>query len=248
MGIGDTKVQWIDTLAAGLMCPGSVGGRKLMNLEYSKTSRTTPLLPLHLIAEISHRVVNEYAEAICLLGQAAKAAHDVQARLTLTSVESRLRAQVEAHRALQAPIIDGPMNLADYIGELCACLARAPLADNGMRLTVTADEVWLDADRCWRVGLIVAELVRNAARHGLSGGAGAIWVVVEDAAGHVRCVVCDDGRGSADACAGRGQGLVQALAAELGGSIAWTFAPNGCCAVLQFDRPPERAPHAPASR
>jgi hypothetical protein len=79
--------------------------------------------------------------------------HDIQAQLALTSVANRLRAQVEAHRALQAPVADGPMDLADYIGQLCACLARAPLAENGMWLRVTADEVWLDADRCWRVGL-----------------------------------------------------------------------------------------------
>lgn len=209
-----------------------------MNLEYSEIPEAIVLQPLHLIDEISHRVVNEYTEAICALVRAAKAAHDVRARLVLTSAATRLRAQVEAHRALQAPVVDGPMDLADYISRLCACLARAPLAENGMRLRVTADEVWLDADRCWRVGLIVAELVRNAARHGLSGGAGAIWVVLEDAAGHVSCSVRDNGEGSPGMCAGRGQRLVQALAAELGGSVAWTFAPNGCCAVLEFCRPP----------
>ena len=209
-----------------------------MNLEYSEIPEAIVLQPLHLIDEISHRVVNEYAEAICALGQAAKAAHDSQAQRALTSAASRLRAQAEAHRALQSPVVDGPMDLADYIVQLCACLARAPLVDNGVRLRVTADEIWLDADRCWRVGLIVAELVRNAARHGLSGGAGAIWVVVEDAAGHVSCSVCDNGEGSPGACPGRGQRLVQALAAELGGSVAWRFAPNGCCAVLEFCRPP----------
>jgi two-component sensor histidine kinase len=146
---------------------------------------------------------------------------------------------VEAHRALQAPLVDGPMDLADYIGQLCACLARAPLAENGMRLRVTADEIWLDAGRCWRVGLIVAELVRNAARHGLSGGAGAIWVVVEDVAGRVRCSVCDDGAAALGVRPGRGRRLAQALAAELGGSIAWSFAPNGCCVVLEFALTPE---------
>jgi two-component sensor histidine kinase len=225
-----------------------------VSLEYSQISEAASLQPLHLIDEISHRVVNEYTEAICALGRAARDARDIQAQLALTSAATRLRAQVEAHRALQAPIVDGPMDLADYIGQLCACLAQAPLAESGMRLRVTADEVWLDADRCWRVGLIVAELVRNAARHGLSGGAGAIWVVVEDAAGCVRCSVCDDGGGAPGGRAGRGRRLVQALAAELGGSVAWSFAPNGCCAVLEFDRSPEpgrrldAAPHVPSSR
>jgi two-component sensor histidine kinase len=217
-----------------------------VTLEYPEISEAISLQPLHLVDEISHRVVHEYTEAICALGQAAMAAHDIQAQLALTSAATRLRAQVEAHRALRAPAIDGPMDLADYIGQVCACLARAPLAENGMRLRVTADEVWLDAGRCWRVGLIVAELVRNAARYGLSGGAGAIWVMVEAAAGRVRCSVCDDGAGSPDVRPGRGRGLVRALAADLSGSVTWGFAPNGCCAVLEFDRPPEpgRRPEA----
>ena len=105
-----------------------------MNLEYSEISEAASLPPLHLIDEISHRVVNEYTEAICALGRAAKAARDIQAQLALISAATRLRAQVEAHRALQAPVVDGPMDLADYIAELCAHLARAPLAENGMRL------------------------------------------------------------------------------------------------------------------
>lgn len=99
----------------------------------------------------------------------------------------------------------------------------------------TADEVWLDASRCWRVGLVIAELVRNAARHGLADGASAIWVVVEDLAGRVRCSVCDDGAGAPHARPGRGRRLVQAFAADLGGAVTWSFAPNGCWAVLEFD-------------
>jgi two-component sensor histidine kinase len=213
-----------------------------VSLEYSEISEAVaPMRSLHLIDEISHRVVNEYTEASCALGQAARAARDPRAELALISAATRLRAQAEAHRALQAPLVDGPMDLAEYVGQLCACLARAPLAENGMRLRVSADEIWLDAGSCWRVGLIIAELVRNAARHGLAGGAGAIWVVVDGAAGRVRCSVCDDGGGTPGVRPGRGRRLVQALAGELGGSVDWRFAPNGCCAVLEFARPAERA-------
>jgi two-component sensor histidine kinase len=201
------------------------------------TDACPPMQPLHLIDEISHRVVNEYTEAICALGLAATASRDIDVQLALTCAASRLRAQVEAHRALQAPLVDGPMNLADYVGQLCGCLAKAPFADNGVRLTVSADEIWLDAARCWRVGLIVAELVRNAARHGLSGGPGAIWVEISEASGRVHCQVCDDGCGAPAVRTGRGRRLVQAIAAELGGSVDWTFAPGGCCVRLDFPGP-----------
>jgi two-component sensor histidine kinase len=57
-------------------------------------------------------------------------------------------------------------------------MTRASLADHGVRLLVDADEIWLESGRSWRVGLIVAELIRNAARHGLGGGPGAIRVEI----------------------------------------------------------------------
>jgi two-component sensor histidine kinase len=221
----------------------------------------SPMQPLHLIDEISHRVVNEYTEAICALGLAASASRNMDVQLALTSAANRLRAQVEAHRALQAPVADGPMDLADYVGQLCACLTKAPLAECGVRLTVIADEIWLDADRCWRVGLIVAELVRNAARHGFSGGPGAIWVEITEASGRINCLVCDDGCGAPTTRTGRGRRLVEALARELCGSADWCFAPGGCCVRLDFPnqdagatdlrpRAPDRLSHfpQPASR
>ncbi len=221
-----------------------------MSLEYPAGAwAAAPMQPLHLIDEISHRVVNDYTEVIRALGLAAAAAPDAGAQVALTSAAIRLRAQVEAHRALQAPVGEGPMHLGDYVGRLCAALARAWLAGNGVRLRVTADEVWLDAGRCWRVGLIIAELVRNAARHGLAGGAGAIWVAVEDAAGRIRCSVCDDGEGAPGLRAGRGRRVVQALAGDLGGSVDWSFGAAGCCAVLEFGHaPPGPVPGSQATR
>jgi two-component sensor histidine kinase len=222
----------------GRLTPFERPGGKVVSFQYAMFSQTVPpTQPLHLIDEISHRVVNEYTEAICALGQAATASRDIRVQLALTSAASRLRAQVEAHRALQAPIVEGPMDLGEYVGQLCACLAKAPLGENGMRLSVDADEIWLDAGQCWRVGLIVAELVRNAARHGLSGAAGAVWVLVEDEGDRIICSVCDDGGGEPTLRPGRGRRLVQALAAELGGSVEWTFAPAGCCVRLEFSRP-----------
>lgn len=195
-----------------------------------------PLQPLFLVEEITHRVINEYAEAISTLALAARAAPDARSEVTLRSAASQLQAHAEAHRALQAPA-DGLTDLGDYVARLCASLSRAQLAANGVRLVVSADEIWLDANRCWRVGLIVAELIRNAAKHGFSGGPGAILVEIARTAGHISCQVCDDGRGASAAAAGRGRRLVQALAAELGGTVDWSFTPSGCRARLEFARP-----------
>jgi len=204
--------------------------------------KTLPAMqPLHLIDEITHRVVNEYTEAICALGLAAAASRDLAARTALITAASRLRAQVEAHRALQSPFTAGPVDLADYVGEVCARLAQAPLAEAGARLTVDADEVWLDTGRAWRVGLIVAELVRNAARHGLRGRPGSIRVGIAERGEHIHCWVSDDGAGVSSARFGRGRRLVLALAADLGGAVHWAFTPPGCAVQLTFPTLPGSA-------
>jgi two-component sensor histidine kinase len=205
---------------------------------------------LFLVEEITHRVLNEYAEAISALALAARAAPDARTEVTLRAAATRLQAQAEAHRALQSPAGGGTMDLGDYLAEICGLLSKAQLSQNGVRLIVSADEVWLDADRCWRVGLIVAELIRNAARHGFAGGPGNIRVEITEAAGNVSCRVLDDGRGAALVGGGRGSRLVQALAGELCGSVDWDFTSTGCRACLDFARPVERVwiAHQPHSQ
>ena len=190
--------------------------------------------PLYLVEEVSHRVINEYAEAISTLSLAAARSASFQARATLRDAANRLRAHAEAHRALLAPASAGQIALADHLDFVCASMANASLSERGVRLLVQTDEVWMDAGRCWRVGLIVVELIRNAARHGLGGGPGAIGVSIVDEAGCVSCVVSDNGRPPPALRPGRGCRLVEILARELRGSASWRFTPDGCTAKVTF--------------
>ena len=203
-----------------------------MTLQFHLTQTPSGDLPLHLVEEISHRVANEYAEAIAGLSLAAAGSPRSEVQQALRAAAERLRAHAETHRALLPPV-NGQVNLADYVGRLCAAFSKATLADRRVRLAVETDEVWLTSDRAWRVGLAVAELVRNAARHGLQGRAGAIVVRIAIACEDVVCSVCDDGAANTAVEPGRGVGLVRALAAELGGSVEWWFSPRGSLARLR---------------
>lgn len=192
-----------------------------------------PPLALHLVEEISHRVINEYGEAIAILSIAASRASEM-AGPALALAAERLRAMAEAHRSLLVPVADEEMDLGLHVGELCACMSRASLGERGIRLTVASDEIPLNAARCWRVGLIVSELVRNAVRHGLKGRQGSIRVALNRSGGRIWCVVCDDGSASADPPEGRGRRLIRALTAELAGSVDWKFTQSGSVVGLQF--------------
>lgn len=190
--------------------------------------------PLYLLEEISHRVMNEYAAAICDLTLAARRSASARERATLHRVAERLRTHAEAHRALLAPVDEGPIDLADYLGRICASMSKALLADREIRLLAEMDEVWLDAGRCWRIGLIVSELIRNAVRHGLAGRTGCIRVALARTPDGVSCVVSDNGAAAWDVKRGRGCRLVETLAQELGGAVGWRFTPIGCFAELAF--------------
>jgi two-component sensor histidine kinase len=188
-------------------------------------------LPLHLVEELNHRVANEYAEAISGLSVAAAQVPAVDAQIALFRAVDRLRAHAGTHRALLPPM-DGEVNLADYIGRLCAAMSKASLAERSAYLTLDAPDIWLSSSRAWRIGLAVAELVRNAARHGLGGGGGGITVELIRSGEQVFCKVSDNGRCSSSSRPGRGMGLVSALAAELHGEVDWQFGEGGCMAQL----------------
>ncbi len=189
-------------------------------------------LPFHLVEEINHRIVNEYAEAISTLSLAASQMPAAEGRIALARAADRLRAHAQTHRALLPPM-GGRINLADYVGEVCESLSRASLADRGVRLTVDTDEIWEGSTRAWRIGLVIAELVRNAARHGLAGRDGEIVVRLTRRDEVIYCVVGDNGQRALNPRPGRGVNLVRALAAELGGSVDWRFGEGGCRAGLQ---------------
>jgi two-component sensor histidine kinase len=186
------------------------------------------------VEELTHRVLTEYTDAIASLSIAAAGAPDECSGRAIRETMEKLWSYARAHRALQAPLVDEACQLGDYLSGLCAQLSEASLADRGVRLSVSTEEVRMDSVRCWRVGLIVAELIRNAARHAFGGGAGEIGVALGVTGGTVVCTVSDNGSSRQHMTVGRGRRLVEALAAELGGAVEWIFAASGCRVRLKL--------------
>ena len=195
--------------------------------------------PLMLVREISHRVLNEYTQVIATLAIARAETTDLTARSALAAAERRVLAYAAIHRALLQSPAGGPYDLGTYLAEICSALSCASLRDRGVRLSLIPDDVSLAADRCWRVALIVAELVNNAVRHAFCGGGGAVLVEVDADGPTICCRVSDDGRpASADPLPGLGRSIVESLAQALGGAIQWRFEPTGTSAVLRIPADP----------
>ena len=202
---------------------------------FSRTILSEGREPLILVAEITHRVANEYAHAISSLQRAAAQAPDARSRASLKCAAARLWSYAEAHRALRAPVAPGLVDLGEYLASLCEALSAASLADRGVRLTLALDDmVLVDSERCWHVGLLVSELVSSTVRHAFGPKGGLIRIELSGGCGLVTCRVTDNGRARPDAAAGCGSGVIAGLTLALGGDIERWLGPNGATAILTF--------------
>jgi two-component sensor histidine kinase len=190
--------------------------------------------PWLFVEEIEHRVMNEYAMAAASISMAAARTSIPDVKATLTEAVRRLRNYADVHRSLQPPAADAVLDLADYLRSLCESLVRARLSERGISLTVVELNLQLSAERCWRVGLIVSELITNSIRHAFPGRDGQIFVETRKVADRIYCSVADNGCSSGNFVPGRGSRIVDALARELGGYVDRQFGPDGVSVTLSF--------------
>lgn len=207
-----------------------------MLAQHVASGAVAPPCSLHLVEEINHRVVNEFSEAISMLSLAAARAESAGARESLANAADRLRDHAASHRALLPPFVPGTANIAEYLAQICQSFTKATLADRGVRLILRSDDIVMPVERCWRLGLVISELVRNAARHGLKGKSGTILVRVSERDGAIAALVSDDGAAAPDSSPGRGQRLTRALVADLDGTIEWSLTPDGSHARMHLPR------------
>jgi hypothetical protein len=100
---------------------------------------------------------------------------------------------------------------------------------------LTTESLPLQSERCWRLGLIVHDLIVNAARHGcFDARPGEIKVKLARIGAVANCVVLDNGSRSARAAPGRELQISSDLAKGLGGRIEHGFAAEFTSVVLSF--------------
>ena len=187
-----------------------------------------------LLREFSHRINNEFASAIGVISIAAARSADDEAKVALAAVRDRLQNYALVHHALQLPKDVSCIDAAAYLRQLCWAISRSKLERNGIELRFVERTFRMNSERCWRLGLIVSELITNAERHAFRNGGGSIRVELLPSLSFVECRVTDNGTAEANARPGHGLKIVQALAKSLGGTIDQRFGPQGATAVLIF--------------
>ena len=187
-----------------------------------------------LLHELIHRINNEYSSLISAVSRTAARAVNQDVKVALADIIEVLYHHTELRRALQMPEDDTHIDAAAYLEKLCQSISRSKLDDVKLDLVVATSPLQLQSDRCWRLGLIVYELITNAARHAFANGSGQVRVELWRARKFVECSVTDDGSAPADVQRGRGLTIVHELVEDLDGRIYQKFGHTGSRSILTF--------------
>jgi two-component sensor histidine kinase len=186
-----------------------------------------------LLRELTHRINNELASTIGFVTLTAAKSGNDEVKLALAGVIRHIHEFARIYRALQLPAADNRIDAAKYMRELCHAISRAKLQYLDVELAFLESPLQLSASRCWRLGMIVSELIENASRHAV-GGRGKVQVELLNRGTTVECSVTDNGSGPECIRPGRGMNIIRALARDLGGGIDHRFEAWGTTATLSF--------------
>ncbi|MDB5461036.1 MAG: signal transduction histidine kinase [Caulobacteraceae bacterium] len=172
-----------------------------------------------LMQEVRHRVANSLQIIASVLMQSARGAKSEETRGQLRDAHHRVMSIADLQDHLAASTL-GTVNLRTYLTKLCDTITASMIVDpNALSLTVTAQDVTVDAGISVSLGLVVTELVINALKHGFPDGAsGNINVDYAAEGASWTLTVSDTGVGMPtrpSAEGGLGTSIVQALARQL---------------------------------
>jgi two-component sensor histidine kinase len=193
-----------------------------------------------LLREYTHRMNNELASAISAISIAAARSASTDAKAAFSAVEELLHNYAQVHHALQMPEYSLRIDAAAYVRRLCLAISRSKLEGKGIELLLVERTFRMGAERCWRLGLILSELITNSSRHAFTGNGGTIRVELLPSRSSLECHVEDDGASEVNPKSGRGLQIIDELVESLGGTMRQHFGPDGTASVLIVPRNAKR--------
>ncbi len=145
-----------------------------------------------LIRELNHRIRNELTCAICAVSAKAMDAMETESlvvKAALLDVVELLNQCADVHQALHMPNQERLTDVARYLERLYISIAKYRLERLAIRVLFSADDLWLEGERCWKLGLIVSELLTNVARHAQFDAKPELRLELLLAGNFVKCIV-----------------------------------------------------------
>lgn len=180
------------------------------------------------LREFDHRVKNNFAIVISLLELQRRRADPATAEAlgaALARVEGIARAHQHLYRGTTGQ--PGTVEIAAYLDDLCKALSDALSLAHGIEIRCDSEQASVTRDRAVTIGLIVNELVTNAAKHAFPGREkGHIDIGCHVVPSGLRLTVADNGVGISaveeqrnDRRGGLGTKLVDAFARQANGVV-----------------------------
>src|SRR5260370_24460132 len=124
---------------------------------------------------------------------------------------------------------------ASYLQQVCFSITKYRLDRLAIRVLFSADDLRLEGERCWKLGLIVSELLTNVARHAqFDARHPELRVKLMLAGNVVKCGVSDNGSAPEPVRRGRGLTIIGELASSFGARAPTSFAAEGFSFLLTF--------------
>jgi two-component sensor histidine kinase len=187
-----------------------------------------------LVRELTHRISNELSSLIGHVSLAASRSPSEETKAVLSDVMSLLHRYADVHRALQMPTFSTVIDASGYIRALCQSITRARLDHRNIEVVFVDCPLQMHSARCWKLGMIVSELITNSARHAFGDRGGIIQVELSRFGAIVQCCIRDNGSSRSLHKPGEGLKIVDALAKELNGEIIHRFGLEGATSILTF--------------
>jgi len=200
-----------------------IGGNRLAQILVDITDRKlAEIRQVEMFDELNHRVKNNLAAVSAMLSMQARAAEDTKLSEQLLRAVDRIQTIAEVHASLYRASSTDQVDFAAYLKRLCERLTASLLDGDRVRIEVDADPTMAPLEEAVSLGLIVNELVTNAAKHAYPPpAAGVIHVTLRNMPEQLTLEVCDEGCGLPDVGSGPGIGmrLVRSLVQQCGGEL-----------------------------
>jgi len=187
-----------------------------------------------LLREVHHRVKNNLAIVVELLGMQAARVDDPEVRATFVEGQNRIHAMALVHEMLYQSETLSAIDLRDHIERLCSQLFESYAHTSApVRLKVDVQPIQLGLDQAIAFSLILNEMISNALKHAFNAGPGGRLEVSVSALpdGRIGLTVADNGSGLPEGFdttrpTSLGIRLIQSLAGQLRGELAVESGPG----------------------
>lgn len=170
-----------------------------------------------ILREAHHRMKNTLTLLAAWLRLDLQRAGPAEFPKSVDRFEDRILAFGRLHHLLSNGADGEQTAVGDYFEKLCGALSAAILEPSGLRCEAAIEDGLLSSEQCHRLGLIVTELVTNAAKHAFPNRrTGVIHVEARCRDGFWHCLVADNGVGAAGAMQGAGGRILNGLVRSMG--------------------------------